>query len=70
MPSSSKTMKPVLIILFLLAISCSKEQKPDVVEVPKTAFTLTDTMASRVQTEAVEKYAHPQSVAPDWPRRT
>ena len=46
-------MKPVFILLFLVVVSCSKEQKPVVVEAPKTVFTLTDTMASRVQTEAV-----------------
>ncbi|MBO0949941.1 efflux RND transporter periplasmic adaptor subunit [Fibrella forsythiae] len=45
-------MKPYFLVVALSLAACSKEQKV-AEEAPKTAFTLTDTMASRLQTEAV-----------------
>lgn len=45
-------MKPHFVLLTLLILACSKEPKTTT-EAPKAAFALTDTMASRVQTEPV-----------------
>lgn len=46
-------MKPTLLLVAFLLVACSKEQKT-ATEAPKTTFALTDTMVSRIQTEAVK----------------